>query len=314
MWRIGLFLLFAASAIATATSAGAVDIFGPDQVADEGGEALNCTIKPLRVVEVSSPMRGIAAKVLVSPGEVVKTGDPLVQLDADMTEADMRLSAARAEADAALKAAIVKRDGLERKKARLEEAVAAQAVSLAEYEAAALDLDMAKAAVESEQQQLRLAELDHAKAVLAVEKSLIRSPVAGVIGEDLIDPGESVERAALATIYVNKPLRVEVFVPAPRLRRLLERSSFSIYVDDTAGNAIPVSLDYVSQAVDLASNTVSVFFTLTETGIRPGSPCMFNDINTPAAESHRRVPGNRRGSLLTSARGNVFAIKKDLTR
>jgi len=249
--------------------------------------AINCTIKPLHVVEVSSPVRGIAAKVFVRPGSHVNEGEPLVQLDTEMAAADARLAAARADADAALKAAIINRDGLARKEARMAKAMDEKAVSIADHEAAVLELSLAGNAVLREEQQMNLARLDRAKADMLIDKSTIRSPVSGRVGEDVIDPGEAVGDGHVATIYVNQPLRVEAFVPAPVLHDFLARRSIAARIGEADATALPLTLDYVSPVADLASNTVSVFFTLDQASVLPGSKCLIpgRDSGSPAGAS-----------------------------
>ncbi|MFC5446393.1 efflux RND transporter periplasmic adaptor subunit [Rhizobium halophytocola] len=241
--------------------------------------AINCTIKPLHVVEVSSPVRGIAAKVFVRPGSQVKEGDPLIQLDTEMAEADLRLATGKAQADATLKAAIINRDGLAQKVARMAKAAAQNAVSTGDYEAAVLEQTLAGNAVLRETQQRDLAALEQARAQMLIDKSTIRSPVAGRVGEDVIDPGEAVDNNHVATIYVNQPLRIEAYVPAPALHGFLARKSVSAQIGEADGAPIPLTMDYVSPVADLASNTVSVFFTLNQASVLPGSKCLI--FNSP---------------------------------
>lgn len=242
-----------------------------------GGADINCTIKPLQMVDISSQVRGIVREVMVRPGETVQPGQPLVQLDTDMAAAEMDLALAKAEADATLQSALTNREGLARKEARLAKALAKKAVSLADHEAAQLELALAETAVRREEQALRIARMEYERSRLLVEKSLIRSPVAGMVGENLVDPGESVNEGPIATVYVTRPMRVEAFVPSQALGQFAPADgtsrSFAISIDGRAGPALPVTLDYVSQVADLTSNTVSVFFTLQADDVLPGSKC-----------------------------------------
>ena len=114
-----------------------------------------------------------------------------------------------------LKAAIIKKQSLTIKEARLAKALASKAVSQSDYDDVALQLALATNDILREKQALNVARLDYLKSKLLVEKSQIDSPVDGVIGEDLVDPGENVSDRPLATIFVNKPLLVEAFVPSP---------------------------------------------------------------------------------------------------
>ena len=48
---------------------------------DEFSGPVNCTVKPIQTVELSSQIRGIVAEVYVRPGQHVKKGDAILGLD-----------------------------------------------------------------------------------------------------------------------------------------------------------------------------------------------------------------------------------------
>ena len=235
---------------------------------------VNCTVKPIQIVELSSQIRGIVAKVYVRPGQHVRRGDAILGLDTEIALSEMGLSKARSEADAMLKAAIIKKQSLTKKEARLAKALVSKAVSQSDYDDVALQLALASNDILREKQALNVARLDFLKSKLLVEKSQIDSPVDGVIGEDLVDPGENVSDRPLATIFVNKPLLVEAFVPFAMLPTYAKQTSFSIQIDGDDQGPVPVNLDHISQMADLTSNTVSMYFTLENAKILPGSKCV----------------------------------------
>ncbi|MGR3485976.1 MAG: efflux RND transporter periplasmic adaptor subunit [Paracoccaceae bacterium] len=236
--------------------------------------AIACTIKPLRVVELSSSTPGVVAEVLVAPGTQVREGQPLALLDDRVAAQDMALAQMRSESDADLRAARQRVGTLQSTVSRLERGFAARVVSAAQLEAARLDLRDAQGRVQiaTERQRIAQAELQRARAVM--DQLTLRSPVAGVVGEDLVDPGEAVGQGIVATIYVNQPLRVEAFVPAAQLADFVGRSDgYGIVVNDDAANPRTVRFDYAAQVADLASNTISVFFTLDAPDVLAGSKC-----------------------------------------
>ena len=108
---------------------------------------LDCTIRPLRVVEVAAVMNGVVAEVFVRPGERVEPGTPLARLDTALMEADLAVARAAAEARAELDTALTRRDGAARREARLRAGHERNAVSDADYEDAVLELSLAEGAV-----------------------------------------------------------------------------------------------------------------------------------------------------------------------
>ncbi|MDG4650074.1 HlyD family efflux transporter periplasmic adaptor subunit [Roseibacterium sp. SDUM158017] len=276
--------LAAASALAQdVTSPGAFEARAA-QVAGAGAgglavaamrDTLNCTIRPLRTVEVSSLINGVVAEVMVRPGQRVAPGDPLVRLDTSLMEADLAVARAVAEARAALDTAIMRRDGLSRRAERLRAGYERNAVSEADYEDAELDLDLAEGAVAEERQRIRLARAEAARMENQVASAVIRAQVGGVVGENLIDPGEGTQGRPIATIYDNDPLRVEVYVPTAQLSQVMAAERHAIVLPDGPQGARehPVRLDYAAQVGDVASNTISVFFFLEADDVLAGSRC-----------------------------------------
>ncbi len=255
-------------------------ILSPEAFAAQAGRVdslpINCTIKPLRVVELSAPVSGVVADVYANPGDQVAVGDPLVKMDDTLLRAEYALALAKSEAVQNLRAAETRRDGLAAKANRLERAYRQKAVSAAEYEAAQLDLALAEADISKEKELLALAKLEEQRVGALLQETVISSPVSGVLGEDLIDPGEAVGQKPVVTIYVNQPLRVEAYVPSEALADFVGRDQFSILVNNDT-TPVAVNFDYASQVADLASNTISVFFKLDAPEVLPGSKCIMGN-------------------------------------
>ncbi len=267
--------LLAAPAVAQTTSLAEFQAqsAGPQERARA---VLNCAIRPLRVVEVASPLNGVVTEVLVAPGDRVEPGQPLALLDDRMLRADLAVARAFAEATASLDTAETRRLGAAAREARLAVGLERGAVNQSDYDDAALGLALAVDEVAQEEERLRLAGAELERIEAQVEMSTIRAQVSGVIGEDLIDPGEGTQARSIATIFVNEPLRVEVFVPAAQLLDVVEHDGEHAILVDSSGSEdrrVPVHFDYASQVADVASNTISVFFFLEDPDILPGARC-----------------------------------------
>lgn len=234
---------------------------------------LNCTINPLQTIELSASVPGVISEVLVRPGSRVEQGDIIARLDRDLAEADLRLAQARADFDGGVIAAKIQRDSLQRRVQMLETAVNERAVSRVEYESALLEYNLAKSTVSRQEQDLELAAQEASRAQIILEKTVIRSPAAGIIGENLIDPGENVLNRPIATIFVTSPMRVETFVPVGRLASVIGQKNPRIIINGDTDNPVPVTPDYVSPVANLSSNTISVYFILESNEILPGFKC-----------------------------------------
>ncbi|MFT5067559.1 MAG: RND family efflux transporter MFP subunit [Reinekea sp.] len=233
---------------------------------------INCTLKPLQEVQLSAPVSGVVRQVMVRPGERVAAGDVVVQLDDRLAQAEHVILQAQSQATATLMGAQARAAALETKVARLQRGFNQNAISAAELEAARLELEDARSLARIETERLTVfgAQLARSEATLAL--FVVTSPVSGVVGEDLVDEGESVTQGPVATIYVNQPLRVEAFVPASQLAAFLERDSYPLEING-AQIAAQSQFDYRAEIADLASNTVSVYFKLDAPDVLPGSQC-----------------------------------------
>ncbi|MFU8824720.1 efflux RND transporter periplasmic adaptor subunit [Yoonia sp.] len=236
------------------------------------GFGINCTIKPTRVVELSSAAMGIVAEVYVVPGQRVGQGDVLARIDDRALQGELALAEARAGITSGLAAAETRAAALRQRLARLTEALNRRAISAAEHEAAATELALAEADILRERDQLLMAGLERDRVLAQMAAMEITSPVTGIIGENLVNPGEAAAPNPVATIHVTSPLRVEAYVPAARLAQVVEAESHIIIIGDDP-TPVPVIFDYAAPMADLASNTISVFFKLDSDSILPGSRC-----------------------------------------
>lgn len=268
-------LVFAAMVPATGQTALQTDLGTLPAFPGPAGGMINCAIRPLQVVEIAATKAGVIREVLVKPGQKVTAGSKIAIFDDELDQIVLAAAEARAAMTANLKAATERKAGHEKKVARMTKAANRGAVSEADLEAAKLELAMSQGEIDRETEALRLAEIEVRQAAAMLDKSVVTSPVDGIVGEDPIDPGESPSNKPIAVIYVVKPLRVEAYVPTAALASFLAQETFAIVVNGDRSKPVEVVLDHVSQVADLSSNTQSVFFALDAPGILPGYQCMF---------------------------------------
>ena len=235
-------------------------------------DRLNCTVKPLRVIEVASPTVGVVQDVAVKSGDRVQKGDLLIALDNRVLKAERTLAETRANNVSSLESAKLRAEGLEKRVARLKRGFESNAVSEADFEAASLELALAKTQIGIEEDRLREAQAELSRIDAQLSLLRVESPDDGVVGEGLINPGESVSDGPVAVIYVNQPLRLEAFVPSAHLSAFMDKSEHRAFIDG-ANQGYALDLDYRSVVTDISSNTVSVFFKMDAPDVLPGSQC-----------------------------------------
>lgn len=229
-----------------------------------------CTVSPLQTVDLAAPVAGIIESVAVKPGQRVAKGDVIALFDSATARSELAIADLRAGSTKARDIAQSRLAGLERRLSRLTAASASRSVPAADLEQAQLDVDLARGEVSRESEAIELARLDAERARLLVEKSTVRAPVSGSIGETLIDPGESPTQAPIATIYVTDPMKIETYVPVAVLAGFLQSPAFSAEI---AGKSYPITFDHRANVADLSSNTLSVFFHISAAEVLPGLDC-----------------------------------------
>jgi membrane fusion protein, heavy metal efflux system len=208
-----------------------------------------------RSTQVLSPVSGPATKVLVSPGAVVRRGQPLATVsspDFASAVADYRKAQAsyrNAKRVAERDSALFKNDALAR--SELEQAQTDLASADADVEAAIQNMR----ALGVEDSQIAAVREGRAAAIAAI----IRSPIDGTVVEKLISDGQLLQAGTTAcfTVADLSTMWVMTNVYANDLRDVAVGEGANIITD---ANQTPIAgrVDYVASLVDPGTKAVSV--------------------------------------------------------
>jgi RND family efflux transporter MFP subunit len=211
----------------------------------EEASELIATIESLRSTTVQPDAEGIITRIFVKSGDRVRTGAPLMQINAAKQQAAVRsteASRAGTEADVQYWRQQVK---------RLESLVAAGAISRQEYEQAQNSLRTAEARLAALDAQVREGRVE-------LEYYRVNAPQAGVIGDVPVRVGDRVTRSTvLTTIDQAGAMEASVQVPLDRASQL--RVGLPLQLLDAEGKVIvsnPVT--FVAPRVDDRTQTVQV--------------------------------------------------------
>ncbi|MEO1492332.1 MAG: efflux RND transporter periplasmic adaptor subunit [Pseudomonadota bacterium] len=231
-------------------------------------------VEALQRAELSSRLDGVVAEILFTSGDQVSAGQPMILLD----RADQEL--ALAVADANLAAAQAELEGATREAAR-QERLAARGFS---PDAVVGPVRTAKAAAEA---AVALAEAERRIALLALERTTIRAPIAGYVGPPLTAVGAFLEAesgAALARIVALDPVMVAYKVPygtrlatmsargADTVDALFDRIEITLTLPGGAPYPYRAKPDHTSAEVDPTDGTITVRTPIKNPGavLRPG--------------------------------------------
>lgn len=198
-------------------------------------------------VTASALVPGIVREVLVLEGDRVDAG----QVVARLVDDQFKIMLARADAELRMRQA--ERDAMQDELTRKAKLLATGAVSAGEV--ARLDLKVQGASAACDQ-----AKAMRDDAALALERTLVRAPSAGLVMARLAAPGSFVgmdaDTAGVVQIFDPKSLQVRTDVPLADAGRLAPGQRAEVQVDALPGRTVPGRIVRLVQQADIAKNTV----------------------------------------------------------
>lgn len=212
--------------------------------------------------DVKSEYTGILKEVFVNEWVKVKKGDPLASLDS--RENEVLLQKARAAVEVA-KANILQAEVAERRSAREHE----RAVKLKEeglitqqsLDDAGTEREAARARIEAAKANLKLAEGDVQHAETRVSKSLIRSPVDGVVSLRSVNVGDFVGEMGgkpMFRIVDNRILELTVTVPSGDMAAVQVGHTLTFSTDALPNRVFTGKVMFINPAVNETDRSVKV--------------------------------------------------------
>jgi multidrug efflux system membrane fusion protein len=158
--------------------------------------------QPLETVTVTSQVDGTITRVLFEQGQLVKQGDPLVEIDAAPFHAVLDKSVARRDQDQA------RLDNERQQLARYEKLADVQGV-------AAEVLERQRAMTLQIAAQLRQDKADLDEAQIQLARATLRAPFTGRAGFRLVDAGNVVRARTTEIVKISKVSPIAVVYPEP---------------------------------------------------------------------------------------------------
>jgi membrane fusion protein (multidrug efflux system) len=221
-------------------------------------EAVRVTgrVEAVQSIELRPDESGRITALLFREGQSVAAGTPLIRID----DALLRAQAERAEAE---------RDLAQQQLARVERLRADNASSPA-------DLERAQAAARSAEAALGVLRLQ-------IERTTVRAPFAGVIGQRLVSLGDYVTSATpLLTLHTVDPQHVVLAVPERHAAQLSPGQTTEFTVASQPGRVFTAQVEFVDPVIHAETRTIQVKARAPNRGgaLRPG---MFVEANLATA-------------------------------
>ena len=236
-------------------------------------------VRPTADVQVSVPVAGVVERVLVKPGQWVREGQPLLELDSTAQQIELRRRSAILLDEAEIVAARARRE-IVAEMQRMTDAVASTTSSLSVEEVLKQRLETlcAQARVAQLDGQKRRERIEQEQAQADVAQRVLRAPASGMVVDapaqvgEWVKPGDPVLRIVDATTV---ELRFSLPVEAISALKVGGRLSASF---ETGRGLTPADgqVQFVSPVADPASglSEVRAVFANPRGALRPGLKCI----------------------------------------
>jgi membrane fusion protein, multidrug efflux system len=221
------------------------------------------SLSPKRVAAVHSEYPGIIEQVMVLDWVEVKEGDVLAKLDTREVEARVARCAADLESS---RADILKNEAFLHHASREYERVTtlndAHVVTERSHDEAVRARDMALAELAGCKARLQMSEQNLREAHLQMEKSEIRSPIAGIVSARNAQVGERVDGSGagkpLFEIVDNKLLDLILSVPSTSLAKVRVDQAVNFTTDVYPGKVFSAQIKFINPRADAVTRAVSI--------------------------------------------------------
>jgi multidrug efflux system membrane fusion protein len=197
------------------------------------------TLAAVHQVTVAAQLGGMVTQILFEPGQAVKIGDPLVQLDDGPEQADLR----NFEAQARYAAVTLRRN---------QELLAKQAA--------------AQSVVDQNRSQLDQADASIARTKALIGQKLIRAPFSGKLGVRQVEVGQYVGAGtAMVTLTDLSELYVNFTLPEQDAAALAVGQEVSFTVDAYPGQSFTAKINAIEPQVSADTRAIKLQATTANT-------------------------------------------------
>jgi len=240
------------------------------------------TLRAVRGVDVTTEVAGLVRSIEFKSGDEVKSGQVLVQLNADSDAA--QLHALEAAAD--LASTVYERD---------KQQLAAEVISKAQVDTDAADLKSKRAQV--------------AQQSALVDKKTLRAPFAGKLGITTVNPGQYLNAGdKVVTLQTIDPIYVDFNLPQQQLPQVGLGQKVFLTTDAYPGVSFEGRINAINPRVDTNTRNVQIEATVPNPK-RQLLPGMFATVKVNSGEQQRYLTLPQTAITYNPYGSTVYVIK-----
>lgn len=226
----------------------------------------DCLIEPAETVELGTAVGGVLSQVYVRRGERIRRGQVLAMLDSRAEQASADLARYKSQLVGPSELAEAKIEFSKRKFERRKDMAAEKLLAQQDSDDAESDLRQAQADLKVAQENRKVAQLEYAQQQAQLALRTVRSPFDGVVVDQMIWPGETVEPGATKHAVLKlarlDPLHVRVVMPMQAFGKFKAGMKAAVVPEIQPGKSYTASISSVDPTIDAASGTFVVFLDL----------------------------------------------------
>ena len=228
--------------------------------------AFDCLIEPTQNVDIGSPVVGLLDKVYVQRGDRVVKGQVIASLESRAETAAAALAHFKSEMVAPTETAASKIEFSKKKFVRRGDMHANNFMSEQEKDEAESEMKLAEAEYKLAQENKQMAKLEWQQQSSLLNLRTIRSPLDGVVVDQLMYPGEIVEpsgqKKAIFKLAQLDPLRVRVILPMTMFGKIKLNMRVDVSPEFPIGGRYVGRVNVIDRLVDAASGTFGVYLVI----------------------------------------------------
>lgn len=226
----------------------------------------DCLIEPAQTVEVGTSVGGVLAEVRVKRGDRVKRGEILASLESGSEAAGVALARYKSQLVGPTQLAQTKMDFAHRKFERRSDMAAEKLMSRQDSDDAEAEYTQAQSELQVAKENREVARLEYVQQSKQLALRTLRSPFDGVVVDQMIWPGETVEpgatKHAILKLAQLDPLRVRVVMPMQSFGQPRLHMPVTITPEVDRGQTYVANVSGIDRIIDAASGTFVVFLDL----------------------------------------------------
>lgn len=223
----------------------------------------DCLIEPTQTVEVASPVTGLLDRVNVKRGDRVAKGQVVALLESRAEQAATELARFKSEQLGPTQMAEKKIEFSQRKFNRRRDMAADRLMSRQERDDAEAELKQAESELQVAKENREIAQIEFQQQSGLLNLRTIRSPLDGVVVDQMAYPGEVVEpggnKKSILKLAQLDPLRVHVILPKSVFGKPAVGMTVEVSPEIQVKSSYVAKIKSIDRLIDAASGTFVVY-------------------------------------------------------